>query len=119
MYCSRCGSRNDDDARFCEKCGTDMSGMPRPTVSGTAPAAPVAPPTPAAPAPPYVYPPARPRAWWYPIGVWVILSAFFAFIDLAGTRTISWSIWPIGILGVFMVGFPLLHLLEERSSRPR
>ncbi len=128
MYCSRCGARNDDDARFCEKCGTDMSGMPRPTVSGTVPAAPMAPPTPfmpgtpptpVGPVGPTVYPPARPRAWWYPIGVWVILSAFFAFLDLAATRTISWSIWPIGILGVFMVGFPLLHLAEERSSRPR
>jgi hypothetical protein len=93
--------------------------MPKPAIAGTATAAPTAPPPPVAPPPRVVYPPSRPRAWWYPIGVWVILSAFFAFIDLASTRAVSWSIWPIGILGIFMVGFPLLHLLEERMSRPR
>ncbi len=120
MYCSRCGARNDEDARYCEKCGTDMSAMPRPSVAGSGtPVTPAAPPQPYAPPPPTVYAPSRPRAWWYPIGVWLILSAFFAFIDLAGTRTISWSVWPIGILGIFMVGFPLLHLVEERSTRPR
>ena len=119
MYCSRCGARNDEDARYCERCGADLGAMPRPGAPGTAPAVPAAPPLPSAPAPPLVYPPAHPRAWWYPIGVWVILSAFFAFIDVAGTHTISWSVWPIGILGIFMVGFPLLHLLEERASRTR
>lgn len=119
MYCSRCGTRNDEDARYCEKCGADLGAMPKPTAPGMAAAAAVAPPPPVAPMPLPVYPPARPRAWWYPIGVWVILSAFFAFIDFAGTRTISWSVWPIGILGIFMVGFPLLHLIEDRASPPR
>ena len=119
MYCSRCGARNDEDARYCEKCGADLGAMPKPSLAGGGPATPPAPPTPVAPGPPVIYPPSRPRAWWYPIGVWVILSAFFAFIDFAGTHTISWSVWPIGILGIFMVGFPLLHAVEERSSRPR
>jgi hypothetical protein len=122
MYCSRCGARNDDDAKFCEKCGADLSAMPRPNMPAVSPASaplgPVVAPPP--PIPPYAYPPARHRAWWYPIGVWVILSAFFLFLDLAAPpHTVTWSIWPIGILGIFMVGFPLLHLIEARSFRPR
>ncbi|HYM39090.1 MAG TPA: zinc-ribbon domain-containing protein [Thermoplasmata archaeon] len=117
MYCSRCGARNDEDAKFCEKCGADLATMPRPSVTGAPPRAPVGPPLP--PMPPMVYPPARPHLWWYPIGVWVILAGFFAFIDVATTHAITWSIWPIGILGIFMVGFPLLHLVEERAGRPR
>ncbi len=117
MFCSRCGARNDDDAKFCEKCGADLGVMPKPTVPGAAPAAPASPPPP--PTPPLVYPPSRPHLWWYPIGVWVILSGFFAFIDLATAHTVTWSVWPIGILGIFMVGFPLLHVVEERAGRPR
>ena len=122
MFCSRCGARNDDDAKFCEKCGADLAVMPKPTVPGAAPAAPMAPAGPPVPsAPPMFYPPARPHLWWYPIGVWVILSAIFVFMDLATNpaHTISWSIWPIGILGIFLVGFPLLHLVEESAGRGR
>ena len=94
--------------------------MPRPSVPGGTPSAPAPAPPPLPPVPaPYAYRPARRRAWWYPIGVWVIFSAFFLFIDLAATRTVTWSVWPIGILGIFMVGFPVLRLLEEWSARPR
>jgi len=119
MFCSRCGGRNDEDAKFCEKCGADLGAMPRPSVVGAPPAAaPSPPPVMAAPVtPPYAYPPAHRHTWWYPIGVWVILSGFFAFIDVTATRTITWSVWPIGILGIFMVGIPLLNLLEEKSTR--
>ncbi len=112
MFCSRCGARNDDDAKFCEKCGADLATMPRPPAPTAAPA----PPPPAAP--PVVYAPDHHHAWWYPIGVWVILSAFFSFIDLSTTHTFTWSVWPIGILGIFMVGIPLLNLLEDRTVRP-
>ncbi len=114
MYCSRCGAKNEDGARFCDQCGADLSAMPKP---GPAPAAapPGMPPT----VPPMYYPPARARAWWYPIGVWVILAAFFLFVDVSTTGTVTWSVWPIGILGIFMLGFPLLHRLEEWSVRPR
>ncbi len=66
-----------------------------------------------------VYRPEQPHLWWYPIGVWVILSGFFAFLDLVSTHTITWSIWPIGILGIFMVGFPLLNLFEGRVARTK
>ncbi len=119
MYCSRCGTRNDDDAKYCEKCGADLASMPKPSVPGAAPAG-APPPNPPAPVyMPPVYHPAERHAWWYPIGVWVILSAFFAFLDVASTRTISYSIWPIGILGIFMVGFPLLRLAEERTTQRR
>ena len=24
VYCQKCGKRNDDDAKFCNKCGTDL-----------------------------------------------------------------------------------------------
>ncbi len=115
MFCSRCGARNDDDAKYCEKCGADLGAMPRPSVPG----APASPPVYAPAPPPVVYPPSHRHARWYPIGVWVILSAFFAFMDLVTTHTITWSVWPIGILGIFMVGFPLLNLVEERSAGPR
>ncbi len=115
MYCSSCGTRNDDDARFCEKCGADLTGMPR--SAGTRLAASPRPSTPSPAIPPTYYPPARPRAWWYPIGVWLILSAFFLFVDASTTRTITWAYWPIGILGIFMVGFPILRLLEETMAR--
>ena len=113
MFCSRCGARNDDDAKYCEKCGADLGAMPRPGTPVAAAAPPVA-----APAP-VVYPPSHRHAWWYPIGVWVVLSAFFAFMDLMTSHTLTWSVWPIGILGIFMVGFPLLNLVEERSAGPR
>lgn len=77
-------------------------------------------PSPAGPPPPPVYyRPAQQRAWWYPIGVWAILAAFFLFVDLSTTGRVSWSVWPIGILGIFMLGFPLLHRLEMWASRPR
>lgn len=26
VYCSRCGTRNDDDAKFCKKCGATLGG---------------------------------------------------------------------------------------------
>jgi ribosomal protein L40E len=25
-YCSKCGTKNDDDAEFCKKCGTQLKG---------------------------------------------------------------------------------------------
>lgn len=117
MYCSSCGARNDEDARYCEKCGADLSAMPRPTVPGTVPTAP--PPAPVPVPPPVYYPPTRRRAWWYPIGVWFLLSLFFLFLDLMTTRAVTWSYWPIGILGIFMVGLPLLQRLEEWASSRR
>lgn len=120
MFCSRCGTRNDDDAKYCEKCGADLGAMPKPSVPGAASAATA--PSPSSPAPVYmppVYQPSQRHAWWYPIGVWVILSGFFAFLDIAATHTVSWSVWPIGILGIFMVGFPLLQLVEGRATQRR
>jgi len=116
MFCSNCGARNDDDARFCERCGVDLSGMPRPAAATPTEAPRPMPPSPSG-VPPTVYPPARPRAWWYPIGVWFILSAFFLFVDVVPDARVDWSYWPIGIIGIFMVGFPLLRLLEEASVR--
>jgi hypothetical protein len=26
VYCTRCGTKNDDDAAFCKKCGADLQG---------------------------------------------------------------------------------------------
>ncbi len=113
MYCSRCGTKNEDVARFCDHCGADLGAMPKPTPTTAAPSVP--PPT----VPPMYYPPTRGRVWWYPMGVWVILAAFFVFMDLSTTSRITWSVWPVGILGIFLLGFPLLHRLEEWSTRPR
>lgn len=68
--------------------------------------------------PPVVFPPAQRRAWWYPIGVWVILSGFFLFVDAVPDGEVQWAYWPIGIIGIFLVGFPLLNRLE-RAQGPR
>lgn len=111
MYCASCGAKNDDDAAFCERCGSDLRGAPRPAGAPTPAAAPQA--------PAVVYAPTRTRAWWYPIGVWVILSAFVLFVDFMEGGGLAWAWWVIGILGIFMVGFPLLRLLEERSMKRR
>ena len=116
MYCSSCGSKTDDDAKFCDHCGADLTAMPRP--AGAIPMQ-AQRPLPAPPPAPTYYPPTRPKAWWYPIGVWIILASFFLFIDLLSGGLIEWAYWPIGITGIFMVGFPLLNLLEEKLGTGR
>lgn len=120
MKCASCGTENDGDARYCDGCGADLTGAPRPAEGPKGKEA-SRPAPPAAPQPLVVYASVRPRAWWYPIGVWVLLSSFFLFVDLVPGDGIGWAHWPIGVLGIFMVGFPLLHLVEtfvaERSRR--
>lgn len=34
MFCSSCGSPNDDSARFCHKCGASVGGVPPPAPPG-------------------------------------------------------------------------------------
>ncbi len=119
MDCNRCGARNDDDAAYCDRCGAALRPAgAAPTREGS-PAGPVLLSSPVGPMPrsvePVVYAPARRHAWWFPIGVWAILSAFFLFADLMVTHAISWSIWPVGVTGIFLVGFPLLGRLEQWS----
>jgi len=29
-YCSKCGTKNEDDAEFCKKCGTSLKGTAKP-----------------------------------------------------------------------------------------
>ncbi len=116
MICPRCGETNEPDARYCDRCGVDLTG---PTEGSSRASHPREATPSSTPQPLVVYSPARPRAWWYPIGVWVILSAFFVFLDLMTSGGIEWAYWPIGIIGIFMVGFPLLHLLEARLSDRR
>lgn len=44
MFCPRCGSRNDEDARFCLKCGTPLAMFIKPeTPVYTTPARPITP----------------------------------------------------------------------------
>ena len=100
----------DEAARHCDACGADLRSMPRGTVAPPSAAAVAAPPP--APVP---YRPEAPRAWWFPIGLWLLASGFLLLADFATTGGILWSYWPIGLLGIFMAGFPLLHRLEERS----
>lgn len=118
MFCPSCGEATDPDARFCDRCGVDLSKARGPASNdpGSDPSPPA---RTAVRSAPLVFAPLRPRAWWYPIGVWVILSAFFLFLDVATDRGIDWSYWPIGILAIFMVGFPLLNLLEAWTTRLR
>lgn len=37
MYCTRCGHRNSDDARYCAECGTALHDDPTVTLSATEP----------------------------------------------------------------------------------
>lgn len=121
MLCGNCGANIDGAAKFCDQCGADLGAMPRvPAAPMTAaPASPPSPPLAPAPVLPFQYVPTTERAWWYPIGVWVILAAFSVLVDLATSGRITWSPWPVGILGIFLVGFTLLHRLEAWSLRPR
>lgn len=121
MFCPACGEAIDADARFCDRCRTDLARGANGTASKGPPAnaGSPAPSSNAPKAPLLVFAPVRPRAWWYPIGVWVLLSAFFLFVDLATGGGVEWSYWPIGLLGIFMLGFPLLNLLEAWTARAR
>ena len=114
MYCSRCGNRNADDATYCDRCGADLRTMPTPPgAPGTPP--PTTPPGPASSPAPVVYAADHRHVWWFPIGVWAILSAFFLFLDLMTSAAVTWSVWPVGVIGIFLVGIPLLRRLEEWS----
>ncbi len=107
MYCPNCAAENDDDAKYCEKCGAALP-VSRPAVESVA--------SPTRWERVYIRSPRS--AWWYPLGAWAILSAFFLFLDLVGRDgTVDWAYWPIGILGIFMVGFPLLNMLDARARR--
>jgi hypothetical protein len=114
IRCPSCAVESEPDARYCDGCGAEL-GVQAPAGPGE--------PRPARPeaTPLVVYAPVRPRAWWYPIGVWVVLSAFFLFVDLVPGDGLGWAHGPIGVLGIFLVGFPLLHLLEAfvAGERPR
>ncbi|NIN70208.1 MAG: zinc-ribbon domain-containing protein [Anaerolineae bacterium] len=94
MECSNCGSENPEDSRFCQMCGASFT---RPTRDR--------------------YLSKGGRAWWYPIGLWAILSAFFLFVELMAWGGINWSLWPVGILGILLVGFTLLRYANDRYAR--
>jgi hypothetical protein len=121
MVCVRCGNAVDGEAKYCDRCGARI--VSQPSTEGSPPeagsptnevaAAEVALSS-AAPRS-FVYAPARRHAWWFPIGVWAIISAFFASVDVATTHMVSWSVWPIGVIGIFLVGVPILHRLERWS----
>lgn len=102
MNCPSCGTEYAPGDRFCLKCG---AAVPPPA------------PTPMAPGAPHAA--GREPSWWYPIGVWAVLTAFFLFIDLTTTGRISWAQWPIGIIGIFLVGFSLLGLADRRYRQTR
>jgi hypothetical protein len=48
------------------------------------------------------------KKWWYGIGVMGILCIFFLGMDLVQNQRITWSIWPVGAILFFGVGFSLL-----------
>ena len=50
MYCGRCGTQNDDNARFCSECGADLSPV-NPAAVPVQPVQPVQPIQPIQPAP--------------------------------------------------------------------
>lgn len=111
MDCASCGAEGQEGARYCDRCGADLALTPKPG------AVPMTPSAVAAPAPPhFLYAPLRPPAWWYPLALWAVLAAVFLALDALGSGRITWSVWPVGLLGIFLVGFPLLHRLEAWSA---
>lgn len=57
MYCPNCGTKNPDDAKFCESCGTSLTAAPAAApAAAAAAAAPVQPVAPPPPAPAYQQP---------------------------------------------------------------
>src|SRR3990172_8714121 len=94
VICPSCGTWNRDEALFCKYCGADVSKVPKPAALAPppTPVTPAAPPI-AAPPPPHITPrPARPRAWWHGLGVFVILAAFFLVLDAGSTGRLTWSL---------------------------
>jgi zinc-ribbon domain len=124
MDCKRCGASNEDGATFCDRCGARLADGPAAASAGDPMSNVVAsPPASSGSAQRsmerVVYNPAQRHAWWFPIGVWAILSVFFLFADVMVTHGISWSVWPVGVIGIFLVGFPLLRRLEAWSLARR
>lgn len=46
---------------------------------------------------------------WYGIGAMAIACIFFLALDFATTRSISWSVWPIGALLFFGIAYHFLN----------
>ncbi len=117
LICPSCATSNRDEALFCKYCGADVSKVSKPEAPSPLPAA--APPVPPAapPPPPHITPrPVRPRAWWHPLGVFVILSAFFLVLDASATGRLTWSL--VVVLSIaFIVGGIAVAVSLRRAGR--
>jgi hypothetical protein len=49
------------------------------------------------------------KKWWYNIAMMVMLCAFFVGIDVYQNGRITWSVWPMGAILFFGIGFSLLN----------
>ncbi len=88
----------------------------------------LAPPSPAVPAPvpavapppPHITPrPARPRAWWHGLGVFVILAAFFLVLDASATGRLTWSLVVVLSIAFIVGGVTILQFLASADRADR
>ncbi|MFA4825269.1 MAG: hypothetical protein WC593_08945 [Methanoregula sp.] len=49
------------------------------------------------------------KKWWYGIAVMVMICVFFVGMDVYSNGRITWSVWPVGAVLFFGVGFSLLN----------
>ena len=49
------------------------------------------------------------KKWWYQIAVMIMIGIFFVGIDVYQNGRITWSVWPVGAVLFFGVGFSLLN----------
>jgi drug/metabolite transporter (DMT)-like permease len=49
------------------------------------------------------------KKWWYQIAVFIMIGVFFVGIDVYQNGRITWSVWPVGAVLFFGVGFSLLN----------
>lgn len=114
MFCPQCSVENREDAVFCKNCGYKLSQAPKPVREEKA-----APPPPTAalrPIPPM--PPSR--AWWLPLGIVSVLSAFLLLVDFVSSRRLSWSIVIVAALSLVAGGYSVLeYLLAPRTRDQR
>lgn len=115
MFCPKCGTQNDDQARFCKSCGASL----QPNVAAVPPGQPAAQPPPssqtAAP-PPYSQPAAAVAAFPY-AGFWKRFAAYLIdYIIITAVSAILVTV-TFGVAGVVLIFLGWLYYAFMESSK--